>query len=77
MDATIVIVNRQLAEPEHLLDAVRCSLSQVAVKSTIFVSERKANGWIEYAVCVEYESGREMTIGVIQRRPGMETEWCS
>lgn len=34
-------------------------------------------GWLEYTILVSYESGRSLTVGAIQRKPGMVSEFHS
>lgn len=87
MDKTIriEIQGYDEGEDEALDKAVQLVWRHRASRATIFVHPRipsdaepyRNPGWLEYLVRMTYESGAELTVGMIQRRPGAEYEYHS
>lgn len=45
--------------------------------ATLYLSERRKDGWLEFMLCIEWKGGRRFTLGCIQREVGAEVEFHS
>jgi hypothetical protein len=79
----IEIHDRELAEDEALSRALALTQRHQHVeRCDIFVQPRvpldapdyKYPGWLEYGVLMKYETGGQLYVAVIQRRPGESYE---
>jgi hypothetical protein len=48
-----------------------------AYTAEVFVSSRNSDGWLEYIIRYEFPSSSKLTVGAIQRKPGMPVEFHS
>lgn len=83
---TITVIDADLAEPEMLSKCLErcCWWIKDAAAITIFINKRvpidapeyNSPGWLEYIMQIQF-NGWKMTVGAIQRKPGMNVEFHS
>lgn len=75
----IQFFDTQLAKrhPEMLSAVTRRAMEFAGSSIRITPAERKPCGWLEWSMQVTFESGSELFIGAIQRRPDSTVEFHS
>lgn len=71
--------NEQIADkyPEVKKAIVHRFAGNDYASMTVTATERQPNGWLEWAIFIEYKDGGSIFIAAIQRKPGDDVEFHS